>query len=123
MARRLDDASFERADAHCVALAHRFVDMSNALRLGARRDDAAFVRCFELADAGGVVGMMMGHQNLGKPPAGLFQRGLDRSGFRRIDRCGGAACRVVDENAEIILQAGEQVGLDSHVIFSIRRAR
>ncbi len=70
--------AFERADAHCVALAHRFVDMGNALRLGARRDHAAFVTRFELADAGGVIAMMMRHQDFGEPPAGLFQRGLDR---------------------------------------------
>ena len=83
--------AFERADAHVVALAHRFIDMRDALRLAARRDNAAFVMRFEFGDAGGVIAVMMRHQDVGKAPAGLFQRGLDRSGFRRIDRRGGAA--------------------------------
>ena len=77
---------------------------------------------FEFADAGGVIGVVMGDQNIGEPPAGFFQRRLDRSGFRRVDRRRGAALRVVDQHAEIILQAGEQIGLGRHVSPSFRGA-
>ncbi len=117
MTRRLEDARFERADAHGVALTHRFVDMGDPLRLGAGRDYAAFVHRFKLADAGGVIAVMMGHQDLGKPPSGLLQRGLDRRGLRSIDGRGGAARGVVNEHAEIIGQAGEQIGFSRHVFF------
>ncbi len=109
--------AFERADLHRVALADCLVDMRDALRFVARRDDAAFVVRLKLADAGGVIAVVMRHQNIREPPAGLFERGLDRSGLRRVDGRRRAALRIVNEHAEIILQAGEQIGLSRHVSF------
>ena len=96
--------------------------MGDALRLGARRDDAAFVLRFDFANAGGVIGMVMGHQNVAEPPAGLLERRLDRRGLRRVDRRRRAACRIVNEHAEIVLQAGEQIDFSRHVAPSFRDA-
>ena len=93
----------------------RLVHMGDALRFLARRDDAAFVVGFEFADAGGVIGVMMGHEDIREPPAGLFQRGLDRRRLRRIDGCRRAARRVVQQDAVIVLEAGEEIGLRGHV--------
>ena len=104
---RVEHFCFERADLDLVALADGFVDMGNAVRLVARRHHPAFVMRLELADAGGVIGVMMGHQNVGQFPSGLLQRGLDRSGFWRIDRSRRSRGRVVDEDAEIVGKTGE----------------
>ena len=57
----------------------------------------------ELADAGGVVGVMVCHQDIGQPPTGLFQRRLDRGGFGSVNCGSGAALRIVKQNAEIVL--------------------
>ncbi len=59
--------------------------MSDALRLTAGRGHTAVMMRLELADAGGVIAMMMGDENIGEPPAGFLKRRLDRPGFRGID--------------------------------------
>src|SRR5580700_2852109 len=119
MAGRVDDLTLQAADPHRVAFAHGLVHMRDARRLGTRRDHAAFVLAFDLADALGVIGMMVRHQDVAQPPTGFFERGLDRRRLRHIDRRGGAACRMVDQYAEIVLQAGEQINLRGHVVFPV----
>ena len=59
--------------------------MGDALRLTAGRGHPAVVMRFELANAGGVIGVVMGDENIGEPPAGFLKRRLDRPGFRGID--------------------------------------
>ena len=78
VAGRVDDAAFEPADPRRVTLADGLIDVRNALCLVARGDDAAFVLLLEFANALGVIGVVMGHQNIGEPPAGFLQRRLDR---------------------------------------------
>ena len=70
---------------------------------------------FEFGDPAGVVGMMMGHENIAEAPAGRFQCRLDRRSLGRIDRRGRAASGIVQEHAEIILEAGEEMDLRRHV--------
>ena len=86
---------------------------SSRLR-GIRRHDAAAVALLELLDAAGVIVMMVGHQNVREPPALGLQRRLHRGRFRRID-CGGcAAFGIVEKDAEIVLEAEEELGLGGH---------
>ena len=111
---RLDDARLEPADPHAVALAHGLVDLGNAVGLGIRRHHAAAVALLELLDAAGVIVVMVGHQDVGEAPAGGPQRGFHRGRFRRIDGRRRAACGIVEEDAEIVLEAEEELGLGGH---------
>ena len=115
VARRFEHARFERADLDLVVLAHRHIDQGDARGLALGRDDAARIVLLEFRDAAGVVGMMMGHEDIGEPPAGRFQRRLDRRGLGRVDRRGRAAFGIVQEHAEIVLEAGEEMDLRRHV--------
>jgi hypothetical protein len=69
---------------------------------------------FEFANAGCVIGVMMRDENVGKPPAGLFMGCFNRRRFGRVDCRGGASLRIVQQNAEIVAQTTEQVGLRGH---------
>jgi len=64
-----------------------------------------------------VVERMSGFELRPNPP-GLGGRagdlGLDRSRFRGIDGRGRAACGIVQEDAEIVLEAKEELGLSRH---------
>ena len=108
VARGLDHAAFERTDAHVVALADLLIDSEMRCASLLRRNNAAFVMRLERADAGRVIGVVMRDQNIREPPAGLFQRGLDRRSFRGIDRGGRAAFRVVESTPKLSLRQGNR---------------
>ena len=72
------------------------------------------VALLELGDAGGVVAVMMGDEDIGQLPAGRRERGLDGRRLRRVDGGGGAGRGIVDEDAVIVLEAEKQPGLRSH---------
>ena len=112
--RRLQHAPDQRADLHHVALAHRYVDLGNLLRFLARRDDAAEVFLLQLGDAAGMIGVVMRHQNIGEAPAFLGERGIDRAGLGRIDRRRRPGRGVVQQDAVIVFQAGEEMGFGWH---------
>ena len=82
--------------------------------LAARRDDAAMVALLELRDAGGVVAVMVGDEDVGQLPAAGSERGLDGRRLRGVDGGGGAGRGIVDEDAVIVLEAEKQPGLRSH---------
>src|SRR5262249_25016914 len=102
------------ADRDRVTLTHRLVDIRDALRFMARGDHAAAVAPLQLANAAGVVPVMMGDQDIAELPAGLAQRGFDRSGLGGAARGRGPAPLIVDDHAVIVLQAQEQMGFRRH---------
>jgi len=112
--RRLEHAPDQRADLHDVALAHRHVDMGNLLRFLARRDDAAEMFLLQLGNPAGMVAVMMRHQDVGEAPTFLGERRIDRAGLGRIDCCRRAGRWVVQQDAVIVFQAGEEVGFGWH---------
>jgi hypothetical protein len=59
-----------------------------------------------------MIGMMVGGQDMGELPAALFQGIGDGPGFRRIDADGGASLMIVNQNAEIVVAAGELVDFE-----------
>jgi hypothetical protein len=61
-----------------------------------------------------VIAVVMGDQNFSQFPAGFLQRRLDRRRLRRVDGRGGAGLRIVQQDAEIVLQAGKEIGLRRH---------
>src|SRR5579871_2217651 len=79
-------------------------------------DDAAAVLVFQFGDAADMVAMMMGDQNVGELPALALQRCDDRSRFRCVDRGGCAARAVMDQIAEIVVEAGEGTDFGGHDI-------
>jgi hypothetical protein len=115
----LQHARCERAHLHGVALLHALVDVGDRLRLVVRRDDAAFILLLQLGDAANVVAVMVGHQDVGQLPAFLLQRLDDGGGLRRIDRRGGLRCRIMNEIAVIVVEAGKDADFCSHFGHSI----
>ena len=85
---------------------------------GARRGDAALVARLELGHAAGVIGVVMGDQDVGELPAGCPQGGFDRPRLGCVDRGGRAGRRVVHQHAEIIAEASKQVRLGGHFALS-----
>src|SRR5260370_28472084 len=111
MARRRDHPCRQGAYRDSVAFCDLFIHVRNLKRLGTRRHHPGAVALLQFADPGGVVAMMMGYQNVGQSPARRRQCRLDRRGFRRVDCRSGAARRIVDEDAVIVLEAEEKAGL------------
>ena len=85
-------------------------------RFAARRDDAAAVTLLEFLDAAGVVVMMVRHEDIGQGPAGRFSAASTGAGLRRIDRGGRAGGGIVQQHAEIVLEAHEEMDLCWHGI-------
>jgi hypothetical protein len=66
-----------------------------------------------------VVGMMMGHEDVGKRPAFFAERGKDRFGFWRIDRRRRAALGRMHKDTEIVGEAWELADLEAHAVVQI----
>jgi hypothetical protein len=58
--------------------------------------------------------MMMGHENIRKSPSGGAQRSLDSTRLGRVNRGSGAALRIVQQHAIIVLKAKKKMGLCRH---------
>ncbi len=78
--RRVEDRRAMPAERHDVAVAHGYVDARNARRIGARADDRATRPPLELEVAAGVIGVVMGVEDVGQAPAlrGELYRDLAR---------------------------------------------
>ena len=72
-------------------------------RFGAR--DACPVEGFELGDAGRVIGVMVGNENVVEPPAALRQGRFNGSRIRRVDRRCFTRRRVMQQNAVVVRKA------------------
>ena len=116
VAGRLEHMGLERSEPDLVVLAHRGIDQRDAAGLAVGRDDAAAMALLEFRDAAGVIGVVMGDEDVGELPAGRLQRGFDRRGLGRIDCRGRARFGVVHEHAIIVREAGKEVDLRGHVI-------
>ena len=79
VARRLDDASGKSPDFNGIAFPNTDVDQGNSLGLLARGHHAAPMALLELGDAGGVVGVVVRHQDMAEPPSSTLERRLDRT--------------------------------------------
>jgi hypothetical protein len=86
-----------------------------------RGNHPASVALLEFSDAAGVIGVMMGDENVGEPPAGRLQCVLDRRGLRRIDRRGRASFGIMQEHAVIVLEAQKQTGLRGHIALRLHQ--
>src|SRR5436190_17658165 len=114
MSGRFIDLPHQRTDAHLLALAYRDIDQRNALGLPVWSNDPAPVARFELGNAAGVVGVVMGDEDVGELPAFRAQGSLDRSRLGSIDGGRGTGRAVVEKDAVIILQTGKKLSLCGH---------
>src|SRR5690606_33260051 len=65
--------------------------------------------------AAGVVRMPVGVQDhVEPPPVRSLQLGQDRVGVRRVDRGDEARCRIPDQEAVVVGQAGELADVEGH---------
>ncbi len=119
--RRLEHAALQRADPNLVVLAHGHIDQRNARGFAVRGNHSASVALLEFSDAAGVIRVMMGDENVGQPPSGRLQRGLDRCRLRRIDRRGRASFGIMQEHAVIVLETQKQAGLRGHIALRLHQ--
>ena len=61
-----------------------------------------------------MVGVMMRDQDVGQAPAAFRQRSHHGRGFRRVDGGGRTRGGVVQQNAVIVFEADEEMGLGRH---------
>jgi hypothetical protein len=92
------------------------IDLRNLRSLVVGGNHAALVFLFQLGDAADMVAVVMGDENIRQRPSLALERPDDGAGFRRVDRGGRLACGVVNEIAEIVVEAGEQANFSSHGI-------
>ena len=111
MAWRCDHPCRQGADRDGIAFRDFLIHVRNLSCLLTRRHHSGTVAPFQFAYPGGMVAMMMGDQDVGQFPARRRQCRLDRRGFRRVDCRSGAARRIVDQHAVIVLEAEEQTDL------------
>src|SRR5581483_6082054 len=92
----------------------RNIDLGNARGFPRGRDDAAAVAPLQGLDPGGVIAMMVRHQDLVEPPAGLGQGGFHRTRLRRVDCRRRAAYGIVQQNAVVVAQTREKPQFHRH---------
>ena len=115
VAGRFDDPRLQRADARDVAFPDGGVDERHPVRLARRGQDAGLGEALlHLGDALHMVPVAMGHENVGEGPAALVEGFQDRRGLGNVDGGGGAGRGIMDEDAEIVGQAGELMDLSRH---------
>ncbi len=103
MAGHFDHLGLMRSDADDIALLDRLIERADLRRLLGRSDDADIrIGGLQPGNALDMIGMMMGHENIGEPPVLFGERFEDRRRIRRIDRRGRAAFGRMDQHAEIV---------------------
>ena len=115
VAGRLDHARHGVADGDPVAVAHGDVERRQAMGVigGAdnfHRREALFQRLRAL----NVVGVMMGEEQMAQRPAARIGRRGDRCAIRRVNARRRAALRVMEQQAEIVVQTDKLDNLDRH---------
>ena len=90
------------------------VDIGDLGGLVVGANDPAIIFLLQLGDAADMVVMVVGDENIRQRPALALQRPDDGAGFRRVDRCGGLGCGIVDQIAEIVVEAGEGANFRGH---------
>jgi hypothetical protein len=110
----VDDLGLERPHEHATPGLDEIVHGRDAVRVGLRGNDAAAGGRFERLDSLDVVLMVVGDEDLRQTPAPAGKGGLDGRGFRRVDGGRATGLRIVEEHAEIVGTAQEQLCLGSH---------
>ena len=111
MAGRVDDLHLAPGKGEGVAARNGLVDARNGPVI-ARSDDGTSERFLQREIAFDVVAMMMGGENMGELPALGLELAFDGGGIGRIDRGGGTAAAVVDQNAVIVVPADEMMHIE-----------
>src|SRR6516162_274424 len=99
------DRCFERPHPDFVVFGYGDINKWNARGFARRSNYATAMALFERCDTAGVIGMMMGHENIREPPSSGVQGRLDRARLGRINRRSSAALRIMQEHAVVVLKA------------------
>ena len=100
-------AEFQR-----FALADLEVDAGDAGGVGAGPDDDAAGAFLQPQVAAGVVGVVVGVEDVREAPALALEFAVDGVWIGRVDRCGQAGQALVDQEPVVVRQAGELVDLE-----------
>jgi hypothetical protein len=116
---RLENCDAVAAEDHQVAFCDFIINGRNKAGFLAGGDDATPCLGFQILVTGRVVTMMMGGENMGEPPALIFQCSADLSRIGCIDRGSQLAFGIMDQDAEIVASAEELMDLKSgHAAFT-----
>ncbi|MNN82272.1 hypothetical protein D3C81_1991910 [compost metagenome] len=96
---------------HVVAFAQGLVAGRDAFP--GRADHAGTAGLLQPGHAADVVGMVVGDQDIGQPPAGMgFEPGQDRRGVAGVDHRAAAAFGILQQPEIVVGKGGEGVDLD-----------
>ena len=111
----LDHPRLHGADADPVAVAHGDVERRQAMGVAGGADDFHRRKALlQHAGALNVIGVMMREEEMGQCPAARRGLGRDRRAIRRVDARRGAARRIVDQQAKVVVQTDKLRHLDRH---------
>ena len=115
MAGRFDDARARLADFHAIAFRNRAIERRQSMRVLGGADDLHVRKArLERLRSLHVIGVVMGQQQMRQRPAaplGLFG---DRFAVRRVDARGRPELRLMNEQAEIVIQADKLRDFQCH---------
>src|SRR5215218_8127777 len=106
----------EIADLDDVAMTGAQIDIGDWRLLVVRSDDAAIVFLLQFSNPADMVVVVMGDQDIGQRPSLALQRLDDWAGFGRIDRSGRPGRGIVDQIAEIVVEAVKGANFRGHGI-------
>ncbi len=98
-----------------VTPAHTLINLGNLVGFAARAVNGRCPERLQFADRLGVVGVMMGDEDMVEAPVAFGELRADRAFLRCVDRRRQAGRRIVQEHAEIVLETREQMNLCRHL--------
>ena len=90
------------SEGEAVAASKSAIEARNGARLRRGPKDHGSIVVLQAKDAIGVIGMMVGHENMAQRPAPRSECRLDRGGIGGIYRGGLAGCGIVKQQAIIV---------------------
>ena len=111
VARRIEHFRFESAELVAVSVRDAHINARDFVTFGIRADNGAIEFGFQIQIPIGVIGMIMGGQNMGQLPAFVGKSLLYGGGFRSIDRCRQIVDRIMNQDTKIVAQARKLVNI------------
>ncbi len=103
-----------------LAILDRVGEAGDLFLFALRADDVELEAGGKRRNRADMVVMVVRDEDMAQGPAAPLERFEDRAFFRRIDGRRQPGFRIVDEDAEIVRQAGEEIDIQrSHLVFPV----
>lgn len=108
MAGCFDDARRVFAECEAIAFPNHSVETGNPVGIGAGADDLAAGAGLEGEIAAGVIGVMVGVEDVVEYPAAFSERTRDGLGVRAVYGCSESRVRIVHQVSIVVPEAGDR---------------